>query len=342
MLILNEKTKNYSIAQSLHSEMAHGIAIQDDITVRSYPLLFSELQLVQAQTKKAKNLWNKIVAKYHYLGYTGTVGRYIRYFICDCSNLSPENIEITTTFHEFINSYTYKEIDEILALKKAEDPTKHNFADMPKSQLGAYLRFGWRFKENNARQQNNLKIKDLFSPIIGCISAGSATYSCNQRDYLLGFNRLHKKERDKYLKYVANNWRFLILGKWPNLASHLLSKFSKLIQKDWMIRYNNPLIAIESFVMKNRFDCTSYIANHWIKIGETKGYSKSGSITKNSLSMYGHGEKKDIYIKLLFKFPTNGNMILQKIKKQNRYIMQRIGKGEKIISILDEITQNEV
>ncbi len=337
----NEASNSYSIAQLLHSKMAHGSSISDHITKRSYPLKFHLLKLVRATTKKEKNLWNKIVAKYHYLGYTGTVGRYMRYFICNSSYFSSfsESQDITEVFHEFIDSYTYKEIDELLGLEKFDGNKNHDFTNLPRSHLGVYLRFGWRFQTNSERTKK-LETTDLFFPIVGCISAGSATYSCYPRDYLLGIYQLPRKERDRYLKYIANNWRFLILGKWPNLASHTLSKFSKILQKDWMKCYNNPLIAIETFVLKSRFEGSSYLANHWIRIGETKGYSKSGSITRKTISVYKHEEKKEIYLKLLYKFSSNSDPILSKVKKRNKYIMQKLGKGNTLDNIINNFQQN--
>ncbi len=331
----HKKKNHFTVAQIFHSVIAQGAAFSDDITSRHYPIDFSKIMLIRAESTKAKSLWNKVVAKYHYLGYTGTVGRYIRYFICDCSKLpefSSEN-DAHHEFHEYINQYTTRELNEFLNFRKVEDFSEFNISDISKSQIGALLRFRWLFEKNNIKSTKEKR--DFFLPILGCISAGSATYSCSPRDFLLGIHELQRRERDKYLKYVANNWRFLILGHWHNLASFVLSKFSKVLQHDWIKRYDNPLVAIESFIVKNRFDGRSYIANRWLKIGETMGYSKSGSISKNRLSVYSHGEKKYIYIKLLSKFSTNNDPILIDIKRRNKRIMQYVKKTNTLSDILD-------
>ncbi len=337
MLFQTQKDSHFSAAQLFHSEMAQGAAFNDHITSRSYPIDFSNIRLIRAESKKAKRLWNMIVAKYHYLGYTGTVGRYIRYFICDCSKLNDsKSTSVDKRFHDFINGFTMREINDLIGFKKVPKNSNLSVTHLSKSHIGAYLRFGWLFRKASSEQIKDIS-DNLFQPIIGCISGGSATYSCAPRDYILNIHTLSKHDRDRYLKYIANNWRFLILGRWHNLASHVLSIFSKVLEQDWQIKYNNPLIAIESFIVKSRFDGASYLANRWLRIGETLGFSKSGSISQNRVSLYNHGEKKYIYLKLLSKFSTNNDKVLIKIKRRNKKIMEYINKGYKLFDVLERI-----
>jgi hypothetical protein len=101
-----------------------------------------------------------------------------------------------------------------------------------------------------------------------------------------------EKTKQIKLKNIANNFRFLILP-WAQikyLASHILSKNIKLLLADWKKEYNVEIHYLETFVEKNRFLGTCYKAANWIKVGETKGFSRA------KIGYQKHNIIKDVYI----------------------------------------------
>jgi len=104
---------------------------------------------------------------------------------------------------------------------------------------------------------------------------------------LLTFNSAayHLKLRDRWLHWtgpqvaqrrhlIAQNSRFLVLaapGQWPNLASRVLKLVCAGLPKDWQQRYGYPVLAVETFVDRQRFQGTCYKAAGWEVLGPTQG-----------------------------------------------------------------------
>ena len=86
---------------------------------------------------------------------------------------------------------------------------------------------------------------------------------------------------------IAYNNRFLIMP-WvhvPCLASHVLSRITKVIRKDWEEIYNHPIYFLETFVDKSRFKGTCYKASNWIYLGNTTGRGKNDQTNKQNRSL---------------------------------------------------------
>ena len=104
---------------------------------------------------------------------------------------------------------------------------------------------------------------------------------------LLGWNvaAYHLRGRDEWLgwtveqllrrrKFVVQNSRFLLLadrGRWPNLASRVLSLCGRRLSRDWEEAFGHPVLAVESFVDPERFAGTCYRAAGWEILGRTQG-----------------------------------------------------------------------
>lgn len=127
---------------------------------------------------------------------------------------------------------------------------------------------------------------------IALLSWAAAALKLESRDNWIGWCREQKMDR---LKFVANNWRFLILPKFrrKNLASHVLSLNLKRLSNDWKTKYSHPILMVETFVDLNRNKGTCYKADNWVQVGLTKGFRKF-------FDTYDfHGEKKIIFMKPL-------------------------------------------
>lgn len=80
------------------------------------------------------------------------------------------------------------------------------------------------------------------------------------RDAFIGRNT---EARKKNLHLVVNNARFLILARYPNLASRILSMAAKRIASDWHRRYGYRPVLLETFVEKDRVTGAYYKASNW-------------------------------------------------------------------------------
>jgi hypothetical protein len=161
----------------------------------------------------------------------------------------------------------------------------------------------------------------LFNRVVGGISFNQATLHLEVRDAVIGWDTSQKKD---YLKHVVNNNRFLIMPniRIKNLASHILSKATKTMLKDWKEQYGDEIFAAETFVGSEK-NGICYLASNWSYLGETKGYSKQGK------ELIYHGNKKKVFFRILNRrFPNNIHpSITPKLDKMGVLRMQLQGMG---------------
>jgi len=129
----------------------------------------------------------------------------------------------------------------------------------------------------------------LGKQIVGAISFSSAVYRLGARDEYIGWD---EETRLSNLPHLLMNNRFLILPwiRVRNLASHILSKSLRQLREDWEKQYEVTPYMIETFVDRERYLGTCYIAANWTYLGVTKGYGRRGS------GFEYHGQLKDIYV----------------------------------------------
>ena len=132
----------------------------------------------------------------------------------------------------------------------------------------------------------------LGKQIVGAISFCSAAYRLGPRDRYIGWS--DEARRSKLPHLVANN-RFLILPwvRVRNLASHVLSKSLVHLRGDWGQQYGVSPYMVETFVERERYLGTCYVAANWTYLGITKGYGKQGG------TFVYHGKRKDIYVYII-------------------------------------------
>jgi len=102
---------------------------------------------------------------------------------------------------------------------------------------------------------------------------GAAAWRCAARDRWIGWT---ESQRQIHLGQVANQARFLILPgvHVPHLASHLLGQLTRRVARDWWARHGQRLLALETFVERERFAGTCYRAANWQWVGQTQGRSR--------------------------------------------------------------------
>ena len=137
-------------------------------------------------------------------------------------------------------------------------------------------------------------------PVV-CLAFSSAPRHIGVRDRFIGWDA---KTRQKNLRLMAYNTRFLILPwvKVPYLASHILSRVSKILPTDWLNFYQHPVYYLETFVDTERFTGTCYKAANWIYLGKTTGRGKNdhtGKPNRSLKAVYGYPLVKDFREKLV-------------------------------------------
>jgi hypothetical protein len=101
----------------------------------------------------------------------------------------------------------------------------------------------------------------------------SAARHLGPRDRYLGWA---SELRRQNIRFLAYNTRYLIPG-WvqvPHLASHLLSRMTRMLSAEWQKVYGHPVHFAETFVDTTRHRGTCYRAANWQFLGRTQGRGK--------------------------------------------------------------------
>ena len=132
-------------------------------------------------------------------------------------------------------------------------------------------------------------LAQLDGELVALLSWGSASLHNGPRDGYAGWDEATRKAK---LDGVVNNARFLVLpwGRHPHLASRVLAANLRRLSRDWEEVYGHRVVLAETFVDTSRFRGTCYRASNWIHVGETKGWSKSGSAYRF------HGQPKAVWL----------------------------------------------
>jgi hypothetical protein len=101
----------------------------------------------------------------------------------------------------------------------------------------------------------------------------SAARHLGPRDRYLGWQ---PEVRRRNVRFLAYNTRYLILP-WvsvPHLASHLLSRMTRMLSAEWEKVYGHAIYFAETFVDTTRHRGTCYRAANWVMLGRTQGRGK--------------------------------------------------------------------
>lgn len=97
---------------------------------------------------------------------------------------------------------------------------------------------------------------------------------------ILNYFNMSQSEFDKIFNEVADNKRFCMIERIPNLGSQILKLIRNRVRDDWRKKYNNELRAIITTIGSDKNGAV-YLADNWNNIGETAGLPS----TKKSVSM---------------------------------------------------------
>lgn len=117
------------------------------------------------------------------------------------------------------------------------------------------------------------------------------------RDEHIGWD---KRARERNLPWVVNNSRFLVLP-WVRLyclASRVLGANLRRLSRDWEQRYGHGVLLAETFVDAARFPGTCYLASNWLRVGQTRGWSR------RRVGFVKHGLTKHVFVRALHRKAT--------------------------------------
>jgi hypothetical protein len=148
--------------------------------------------------------------------------------------------------------------------------------DAPSRELFAHLLHAYHYLSYSRPVGENLAflIRDGDERPLGCLLFGAAAWKTAARDSFIGWDG---EARARHLPQVVNNTRFLILPwvRVAHLASHVLGLAARGVSALWEEKYGHPVHLLETFVERDRFAGTAYLAANWIKLGETTGRSRN-------------------------------------------------------------------
>lgn len=104
--------------------------------------------------------------------------------------------------------------------------------------------------------------------VVGMIGIGSSTYPpC--KDILRRLGRT-KSEYREIFNNIANNWRFCMSKKIPNVGTRVLKSLRQQAPIEWKKKYGDELMYLITFVGGGH-DGAVYKADNWEVIGNTAG-----------------------------------------------------------------------
>lgn len=109
---------------------------------------------------------------------------------------------------------------------------------------------------------------------LGGLAFSAPAWHLAARDKHIGWDPMCRSEN---LRKVVANSRFLILPTVDvlHLASHVLGMAARRIESDWMARYGEAPVLLETFVDETQFSGTCYSAANWQRLGETCGRGRN-------------------------------------------------------------------
>lgn len=112
--------------------------------------------------------------------------------------------------------------------------------------------------------------------LCGMIGIGSSTYPpCKDLLNRLGITKNQYKEM---FNSIANNWRFCMSKRIPNIGTQVLKLLRKVAPIAWKEKYGDDLYYLITFVGGGNAGSV-YLADNWEKIGHTSGLPSHKSVS---------------------------------------------------------------
>ena len=100
---------------------------------------------------------------------------------------------------------------------------------------------------------------------------------------ILNYFNMNQKEYDKIFNSIADNKRFCMSERIPNIGSQILKQIRNRAANDWKNKYGDDLRAIVTTIGPSH-NGSVYLADNWKNIGETAGLPPNRIRTPNHSS----------------------------------------------------------
>lgn len=159
-------------------------------------------------------------------------------------------------------------------------------------------------------------------------------FKLSPRDRFIGWSQDQQFSR---LHFIAQNARFLVLERIPNLASRVLTLSLKRLSRDMEEVHGHKVFLAETFVDPSRFKGSCYKACGWQSLGYSKGFSRIRQPGTQVTAWKANHQPKEIFVKLLTADATqqlsSSSMTAQKTSDRKNM------KGSKLQSLYDHFSQ---
>lgn len=119
---------------------------------------------------------------------------------------------------------------------------------------------------------------------LSCLAWQSAPRHLGPRDRFIGWSATARRRNVHLLAY---NPRYLIMPwvRVPHLASHILGRMARILPTAWVKVYGHPVVYLETFVDKDLYRGTCYLAANWQVLGLTQGRGKDDQTNRPNRSL---------------------------------------------------------
>ena len=149
---------------------------------------------------------------------------------------------------------------------------------------------------NGFRGRSIRHIAEYEGEWLALIGWQEGAYKLKPRDEWIGWP---PERRLKRLHLIAQNARFLVLYRIPNLASRVLSLSLARLSQDTYLIYGYKVYVAETFVDPSRFKGTCYKACGWTSLGMTKGFSRTRYPNSDIVTWKKNNSPKEIFVKTM-------------------------------------------
>jgi hypothetical protein len=175
---------------------------------------------------------------------------------------------------------------------------------------------------------------------VALLGWAAAAYRVRARDVWIGWTDNQRRGR---LPLIANNARFCLLapaGRYPNLASQVLSLNVARLSADWQAAYGHPIVLVESFVDRQLFRGTAYKAGGWQAVGLTVGFKR---VAEDFYQL--HERPKELYVRELVKHAARklrGRHLPEALREYEREIEPACLMAQEDLASFRQVMQQQV
>lgn len=171
-----------------------------------------------------------------------------------------------------MTSFLSYESKEPIIFEQCKNPQHNKIFKDVMNKYHSYMKYA----DTCNRRINWLVYESGSGNLVGAVGINSAILAMSDRDKFIGWSG-NKKLRIAGINKIANNYRFCLIKDnitEKNIGTKVLKRLRQLSPVTWKERYDDELVLLETLV-KPPWSGAVYLADNWLLIGKTKGFSLS-------------------------------------------------------------------